>query len=150
MLIAMIEMTIKYNGLQPENDLSSPSQLVPFVAGVTNSIDSVLYLVRPYKKRRPEVAPTPKSSSASSLPPIRPEDQERHDPEGNSIHTCQRCKGKIGRSNWMRARVHTQTCSSGLLGDGGSFGDFWKRNKSRLCQKYSKGHIMATRQPNIV
>jgi hypothetical protein len=86
MLIAMIEMTIKFNGLQPENDLSSPSQLIPFAAGIANSIDSVLYLVRPYKKRRPEVASTPKPSSVSSLPPARPEDQERHDPEGNSIH----------------------------------------------------------------
>jgi hypothetical protein len=83
---AHVEMTIKYNGLQPENDLSSPSQLVPFAAGIANSIDSVLYLVGPYKKRRPEVASTPKPSSASSLPPARPEGQGRHDPEGNLIH----------------------------------------------------------------
>jgi len=48
--------------------LSSPSQPIPFTAGIAKLIDSALYLVRPYKKRRPV------------------EDQERHDPEGNSIH----------------------------------------------------------------
>jgi hypothetical protein len=48
---------------------------------MANSVDGVLYLVGPYKKRRHEVAPTPRPSSASSLPPTRLEDQERHDLE---------------------------------------------------------------------
>jgi hypothetical protein len=50
-------------------------------------IDSALYLVRPYKKRRPV------------------EDQERHDPEGNSIHMSE--KQREDRAEQLEAGVST-------------------------------------------
>jgi hypothetical protein len=87
--IATAEMTIKYNGLQPENDLSSPSQLIPFAAGIANSIDSLLYLVRPYKKRRPVPAATPNLTPKPPSPPSSSsarEDLERQDHATGSIH----------------------------------------------------------------
>jgi hypothetical protein len=49
--VAAAEMIIRYNNLEPNNDLSSPGQLIPFVTGIVTLLDSVLGVCRHIRHR---------------------------------------------------------------------------------------------------
>jgi hypothetical protein len=42
-------MTIVYNKLEPYGDISTPGQLIPFVAGLTSLVDAISFVFRPEK-----------------------------------------------------------------------------------------------------
>jgi hypothetical protein len=47
--VATAEMTIVYNKLEPYGNISTPGQLIPFVAGLTSLVDVISFVFRPEK-----------------------------------------------------------------------------------------------------